>query len=211
MCRPIPRLHVLTSADQRTDDLRTVEMVLQAGAPAIQVRVKDRTDREHLDIVRAVASRCHDVGAVCIVNDRVDLALAAGADGVHLGLADLPVSAARTLAGDRLLIGGTARDATTARRLVEEGADYLGVGPVYTTRTKEGLPAPLGSAGLAAVAGAVDVPVVAISGITAGRVLEVLAAGAHGVAVAGAVVDAPQPGVATRELVAVLDEGEVTP
>lgn len=207
----IPRLHVLTSADQGADDLRVVDAVLHAGAPAIQVRVKGRTDRDHLRTIRAVAARCRAAGAMCIVNDRVDLALAAHADGVHLGLTDLPVDAARALAGDRLLIGGTARDGATARRLAGQGADYLGVGPTFPTRTKDGLPDPIGPAGVAAVVDAVDVPVIAISGITAARVPEVLAVGAHGVAVVGAVADAPDPDTATRELLALLDRHAVTP
>lgn len=209
MSAPLPRLHVLTSAHQRTDDMRTLDEVLRVGAPAIQIRVKGTTDREHLETIRAIVARCRDAGAMCIVNDRVDLALAADADAVHLGQTDLPVAVARGLAGERLLIGGTARDPATARRLVEEGADYLGVGPTYPTRTKRGLPDPLGTDGLAAVVAAVDVPVIAISGITAARVPEVMATGAHGIAVVGAVVDAPDPAAATRELLTML--GQASP
>lgn len=204
-----PRLHVLTRADQGVDDLRVVDAVLAAGAPAIQVRVKDATDQEHLAVARAIVARCRAARAMCIVNDRVDLALAAGADGVHLGLTDLPIAAARQLAGDRLLIGGTARDPATARRLVDEGADYLGVGPTYATVTKDGLPAPLGPEGVAAVAVAVAVPVIAIAGVTADRVQEVLATGAHGVAVVGAVVDALDPAAATRSFVEALGIAQV--
>ncbi|MEX0705269.1 MAG: thiamine phosphate synthase [Nitriliruptoraceae bacterium] len=204
-----PRLHVLTRADQGVDDLRVVDAVLAAGAPAIQVRVKDATDQEHLAVARTIVARCRAARAMCIVNDRVDLALAAGADGVHLGLTDLPIAAARELAGDRLLIGGTARDPATARRLVDEGADYLGVGPTYATSTKDGLPAPLGPEGVAAVAAAVAVPVIAIAGVTADRVQEVLATGAHGVAVVGAVVDALDPAAATRSFVEALGIAEV--
>lgn len=205
MRRPLPRLHVLTSAAQRADDLRTIDAVLEAGAPAVQIRVKDRTDRDHLEVARVIVARCRRYGALSIVNDRVDLALAAGADAVHLGLSDLPIAAARELAGDRLVIGGTARDPETARQLVAEGADYLGVGPTYATSTKEGLPDPIGLNTVAAIVSAVNVPIIAISGITAKRVPEVLATGAHGVAVVGAVVDAPDPGAATRELLELLD------
>lgn len=205
MRRPLPRLHVLTSAAQRADDLRTIDAVLEAGAPAVQIRVKDRTDRDHLEVARVIVARCRRYGALSIVNDRVDLALAAGADAVHLGLSDLPIAAARELAGDRLVIGGTARDPETARQLVAEGADYLGVGPTYATSTKEGLPDPIGLNTVAAIVSAVNVPIIAISGITAKRVPEVLATGAHGVAVVGAVVDAPDPGAATRELLELLE------
>lgn len=202
---PVPRLHVLTDADQQLDDLSVVEAALAGGAPAIQVRVKGRTDQEHLAIARAITARCHAVGAMCVVNDRVDVALAAGADAVHLGLTDLPIVDARALAGDRLLIGGTARDPQTAARLVADGADYLGVGPTFATRTKDGLPDPLGPAGVAAVAAAVEVPVIAIAGIDASRIPTVLATGVHGVAVVGAVTGAEDPAAAVRELLALLD------
>ncbi|MCC5947135.1 MAG: thiamine phosphate synthase [Nitriliruptoraceae bacterium] len=195
-----PRLHVLTPSDQGPDDLRLVDAALAAGAPAIQVRVKDATDRVHLEVVRAVVARCRAAGAWSIVNDRVDLALVAGADAVHLGAHDLPVADARALAGDRLRIGGTARDPAQARALVAAGADYLGVGPTFATRTKDGLPDPLGVAGVAAVVEAVEVPVVAIAGITLERLAEVLASGADGVAVVGAVTQASDPGQATRDL-----------
>ncbi len=204
--RTFPRLHVLTDADQQLDDLRVVDAALAGGAPAIQVRIKGRTDHEHLAIARAIVARCRAAGAMCVVNDRVDLALAAGADAVHLGLTDLPIADARTLAGDRLLIGGTARDPRTAARLVADGADYLGVGPTFTTHTKDGLPAPLGPGGVAAVVAAVDVPVIAIAGIDATRLPAVLATGAHGIAVVGAVTATDDPAAAVRELLAGLDD-----
>lgn len=204
----VPNLHVLTPAEQRADDLATITRILAAGVPAIQVRIKGRSDREHLAIAGAVTQRCHEAGARCIVNDRPDIALACGADGVHLGAEDLPVEVVRRLVGDALWIGGTARDPDTARRLVAAGADYLGVGPIHTTRTKGGLPDPLGLDRLAEVAAAVDVPVLAIAGITADRVPAVLRAGAAGVAVMGAVMHAPDPTAAARDL---LDRLEETP
>jgi thiamine-phosphate pyrophosphorylase len=201
---PIPRLHVLTDATVGLDDLSIVDAALAGGAPAIQVRVKERTTREHLAVVRAIVGRCREAGAISIVNDRVDIALAAGADGVHLGLDDLPIADARALAGDRLFIGGTARDPDTARALVAAGADYLGVGPTFSTRTKDGLPAPLGPDGVAAVVDAVEVPIIAIAGVDASRVPAVLATGAHGVAVTAAVTAADDPAAAVRELLGVL-------
>jgi thiamine-phosphate pyrophosphorylase len=137
----------------------------------------------------------------------VDVALAVGAAGTHLGAGDLPLAAARRVAGPGHLLGGTARDPGTGRRLVAEGADYLGVGPAYPTTTKTGLPDAIGPAGVQAVAGAVDVPVIAIGGVTAARVPELLAAGAAGVAVVGAVSGAADPAAATRALLAALGGG----
>lgn len=203
---PVPVLHVLTPAEQRADDLTTITAILAAGVPAIQVRIKGRSDHEHLTIAGAITQRCHEAGARCIVNDRPDIALACGADGVHLGSEDLPVEVVRSLVGDQLWIGGTARDPATARRLEAAGADYLGVGPIHATRTKDGLPDPLGLDRLAEVAAAVDVPVLAIAGITADRVPAVLRAGAAGVAVMGAVMQAPDPGAAARDLLDRLEE-----
>jgi thiamine-phosphate pyrophosphorylase len=212
------RLHVIVDAED------VAVAALAGGAPTIQVRLKAGTDRSRLALVERIVGRCADAGAQCIVNDRLDFALAAGATGVHVGADDLPVATVRRLAdasrvapaaaGLRpassgaatgpLLIGGTARDPATARRLVDEGASYLGVGPVFATSSKDGLPDPIGLGMLAAVVAAVDVPVIAIAGITAERVPAVLDTGAWGVAVIGAVAAAADPAAATAELVAAL-------
>lgn len=195
---PVGRLHVLT--DVRGDPRTVVGAALEAGAPVIQVRAVGLTDRALFDLAAAVVAACRRNRAQCIVNDRVDIALAAGADGVHLGADDLPVEVVRALAGNRLVIGATARTPSAARRLAAAGADYLGIGPVYPTTTKEGLPDPIGVDGLAAVTAATDLPVIAISGITADRIGAVIAAGAYGVAVVGAVSRASEPSAATRAL-----------
>lgn len=198
-------LHVLTDARGGREQLPVLDRVLAAGARVVQVRVKGATDRSLLGFSREVVALCAQHDATCIVNDRVDVALAAGAAGTHLGADDLPVPAARSVAGPQHLLGGTARDPATAVRLVDEGADYLGVGPAYRTGTKAGLPAPLGPAGVAAVAAAVPVPVVAIGGVTAERVPVLVAAGAAGVAVVSAVSGSSDPAAATRALLAALD------
>jgi thiamine-phosphate pyrophosphorylase len=191
----IGRLHVLVDSP----DLAAA--AIDGGAPVVQVRLKDGTDAERYALVEAIAERCRRAAVTCLVNDRADMAVATGADGVHLGADDLPVDAARRVVGPDAVVGGTARDPATARRLVAAGASYLGVGPTYRTATKGGLPGPLGPAGVEAVVRAVDVPVVAIAGITLDRVDEVLATGVWGVAVIGAVAGAATPSVATRELV----------
>lgn len=198
MTRRVGRLHVIV------DTLDLARAALDGGADVVQVRLKDGTDRERFGRLVPVARLCADRGALCVVNDRVDMAVAAGAGGVHVGDDDLPVEAVRAVAGPGVVVGATARDAAGAARLARAGADYLGVGPCYATATKVGLPAAIGPAGLAAVAAAVDVPVVAIAGVTAGRVPELLAAGAWGVAVVGAVAGAPDPRAATARLAAAL-------
>lgn len=202
-------LHVLTDARGGADQLRVVSAALGAGAHVVQVRVKGLPDRSVHDFAAQVVALCAEQGATCIVNDRVDIALAVRADGTHLGAEDLPMAAARSVAGRGHLLGGTARTPETAALLVEEGADYLGVGPAYPTATKTGLPDPLGPAGVGAVATAVDVPIVAIGGVTAAHVPELLAAGASGVAVVSAVSAAADPAAATRAFVTALGGGRI--
>jgi len=200
------RLHLLTDARDGRDALGVVGMAVGAGIGVVQVRRKGCTDLEFYEFALRVVEVCDAGGALCIVNDRVDVALAVGAAGTHLGAGDLPIEAARRVAGPGHLLGGTARDPQRAVELVAAGADYLGVGPAYPTGTKQGLPDPLGPEGVAAVARAVDVPVIAIAGVTAGRVPELLAAGAYGVAVVSAVSEAADPAAATRELLRALGD-----
>lgn len=200
------RLHVLTDTRDGRDALTVVAAALSAGAPVIQVRSKGGTDRDLHDLAERVVRLCDDAGALCLVDDRVDIALAVGAAGTHLGAHDLPLAAARRIAGPGHLLGGTARDATRARELVAQGASYLGVGPTAATSTKDGLPSPLGTAAVGAVAAAVDVPVIAIGGVTVGHVPDLLAAGVHGIAVVAAVSEAADPAAATRALLRALGE-----
>lgn len=196
------RLHLVTDTRPGRDALAVVTAALAAGAPVVQVRVEDdTTDREAYGFTRRVLDACRAHGAMCLVNDRLHLALAAGADGGHVGDDDLPVDAARRVLGPAAVVGSTCRDPESARAAVAAGADYLGVGPAYATTTKDGLPAALGPEGVGAVARAVpDTPVIAIGAVTADRVGALRHAGAYGVAVVGAVNAAADPGVATREL-----------
>ncbi|HET8617582.1 MAG TPA: thiamine phosphate synthase, partial [Acidimicrobiales bacterium] len=188
------RLHVLV------DSLIVAVAALEAGAPTLQVRLKTGTDGDRFRLALHIADRCRAAGATCLVNDRADLAVAVEADGVHVGADDLPVPAVRRVVGPDALVGGTARDPETALRLVAEGASYLGVGPTFATASKVGLPDPIGVDGVRAVVEAVDVPVIAIAGITVATVESVMATGAHGVAVIGAIVDSPDPHTATHDL-----------
>lgn len=194
------RLHVITDTRLGRDPLPVVAAALEAGAPVVQVRGKGHTDRALYELTCRVLDLSTRHEATCLVNDRVDIALAAGAGGVHLGEHDLPVAAARMVLGEDLLLGGTARDAATARALERNGASYLGVGPCYETSTKSGLPASLGPVRMGEVAAAVDLPVIAIGGVTAALVPELLDAGAWGVAVVGAISEADDPHAATEDL-----------
>jgi thiamine-phosphate pyrophosphorylase len=196
----IGRLHVLTDARAGRDALHTATLAIEAGAPVVQLRVKGVTDRALYELGTKLMAVCLAHGTTLLVNDRVDIALAIGAHGTHLGADDLSVAAARRVAGEDHIIGGTAREPVRAKELVAQGASYLGVGPAYGTSTKDGLPQPLGAPGVGAVASAVPVPVVAIGGVTASRVAELRAAGAYGVAVVSEISDSPDPAEATRRL-----------
>ncbi|MER7439677.1 thiamine phosphate synthase [Micromonospora avicenniae] len=201
------RLHLITDTRPGRDPLTVVRAALTAARAdlVVQVRVEDSaTDRETYDLARRVVALCAPYGATCLVNDRLHVALAVGAAGGHVGADDLPVAAARHVLGPAAVLGATAREPGTAAVAVTAGASYLGVGPCRPTRTKEGLPPPIGVAGVRAVAGAVDVPVIAIGGVTASAVPELRAAGAYGVAVVGALSGAADPARATTELIEAL-------
>ena len=269
MDRPFPRLHVVTDTRPGRDPLNVVNAAVSvarvracASELAVQVRVEDTvTDRQAYELTVATLALCRPAGVLCLVNDRLQVALAAGADGCHVGADDLPVAVARhvldafaegvvaaaragsgvaaaaaagsgvgapagsgvgTAAGSgvgasvgarvenpagagastpaanayrwRPVLGATSREPATARAAVADGATYLGVGPAYGTTSKEGLPAPIGPAGVGAVARAVPgVPVIAIGGVTVDAVASLVAAGAHGVAVVSALSAAADP------------------
>ena len=162
------------------------------------------TTRELVDEAAVVRSAIGERASL-VVNDRVDVAAAIGADAVHLGRNDLSPAVARRLLGSDVLIGATANDLQEARRIGCSGIDYLGAGPVFGTASKAN-PAPaLGLDGLRAIVEAVDVPVIAIGSIDAERVREVIATGVHGIAVLSAVVAANDPASAARRIREALD------
>lgn len=199
------RLHLITDTRFSRDPLTILPAALVAGVEVIQVRAKASGDRDVYAMTEHVVALCGEYGATCIVNDRLDVALAAGAAGTHLGDDDMPVEASRRLAGSDFIIGVTARNPAAAMAAVTAGASYLGVGPSFATSTKDGLPPPIGAEGVAAVCAAVSVPVIAIGGVRADRVPALIEAGAHGVAVVDAVYGAADPIAAVRELRAALD------
>ena len=182
--------------------LDVVAAALAAGAPAVQARAKGASARELHELAEALLPLARARGALLFVNDRLDVALAVGADGVHLGDEDLPVSAAREAASHPFLIGASADDPDVARRLVRDGADYIGCGAVWATSTKPDAGDVIGLDGLERVAVAVDVPVIGIGGVTASRSAEVAGTRAAGVAVVGAVMAAPEVGAAVEALLA---------
>ncbi|MCL6613364.1 MAG: thiamine phosphate synthase [Firmicutes bacterium] len=179
--------------------VEVVRQALEGGARIVQLREKTLPTREMVELAAALKELARDYGARFIINDRVDVALAVDADGVHLGQEDMPARVARRLIGPHKILGVSVASVEEALRAREEGADYLGAGAVFPTATK-GEASVIGLAGLRAICTAVDLPVVAIGGIDREKVAEVIAAGAAGIAVVSAVMAAPDPAAAAREI-----------
>ncbi|MDT8342002.1 MAG: thiamine phosphate synthase [Longimicrobiales bacterium] len=184
------------------DPLRVVEDALRAGCRAVQLRAKDAAPAEILRQAHRLRALTRAHGALLFINDRVDVALAAEADGVHLGPADLPVDAVRRWVGARLRIGFSTDEPHIARAAERAGADYLGCGAVFGTRTKDVGGEEIGPDRLDAVARAVAIPVIGIGGITPENADRVAGTRAAGAAVVGSVMAATDPGAATRALLA---------
>lgn len=183
------------------DDEALARALLASGARVLQVRIKPERPATAGQLVRAgrMARRvCSELGAALVINDRIDVALAVGAEGVHLGQTDLPLAAARAIAR-HLWIGISTHDLAQVRAARDGGADYLGYGPVFATATKKNPDAVQGVAALrAAVAEAGGIPVVAIGGITPARATEVYASGAAAICAIGAVTGAADVTAAGR-------------
>jgi len=188
------RLRLIVVTDRHAAAPRSVVEVVQAalaaGAPAIQLRDKEASARELLEGGRALLPLAREAGALFFVNDRVDVALALGADGVHVGPADLPVGALRSAVPHDFLIGTSTDDPESAVALEADGADYIGCGTVYPTATKPDAGYVIGLEGLDRVARAVSAPVVGIGGITPERASAVARTAASGIAVVSAVMGA---------------------
>lgn len=181
----------------------TVEVVraaIRGGVSCVQLREKGCSTREFMDEARLLKALLAGTGVPLFINDRLDVALAVGADGVHLGQNDLPIADARRLVGNRMIIGISAESVADAVRAEAEGADYIGASPVFTTPTKTDTAPPLGLDGLRAIRRAVQLPLVAIGGINADNAAQVLRAGADGLAVVSAIVSAPCPRTAAAGL-----------
>lgn len=181
----------------------TVEVVREAiagGVTCVQLREKICGSREFLDQARALRNLLRGTGVPLVINDRVDIALAVGADGVHLGQHDMPIADARRLGPASWIIGVSAESVEDAIRAEAEGADYIGVSPVFSTSTKTDTAPALGLEGLRQIRVAVKSPLVAIGGIQLANAVAVLRAGADGLAVVSAIVSADSPHAAARAL-----------
>lgn len=198
------RLCLVTDRSLRPDLVQAVAACVDAGLPAVQLREKDLGAPELVALARRVRAVTRD--RMLVVNDRVDVALAVGADAVQRTGVSLTIADMRAVAGRRVRIGASVHSRTEALDAEAAGADWIVFGPVYDTPSKRKFGAPQGLAALEDVARAVRLPVVAIGGVTASRVPELMSAGAAGVAVISGILAAPSPADATREFLEAIDK-----
>ena len=197
----IPQLHVITdTSGGKYSHEELARFALEGGADVIQLRDKTLPSRELVRIARNIRALTLEYSASFIVNDRVDIAIASGADGVHLGQDDLPIAEVCKLMDDRFVIGVSCGSVEEATEAEQSGANYIGFGHMYPTSSKTKLTPQRTLAELTEIVNAVKIPVIAIGGITIDRIGELLEAGAAGIAVIGAVCNSSDPKTATHTL-----------
>ena len=182
-----------------------VEDALKGGVTCVQLREKTLDEADFLKEAREIRQLCKRYGVPFLINDNLEVAIACGADGVHVGQDDLPVTEVRRRVGDGMIVGVSAHNVEEAKRAVAGGADYLGAGAVFGTTTKSNV-TPLSHATLREICEAVEIPVVAIGGITKDNVLQLHGAGVRGVAVVSAIFAAQDIQAACRELRALSEQ-----
>ncbi len=200
------RLCLVTDGSRPYDDLiHRVERLVEAGVRWVQFREPQRPTHESFELCCAMNHRLVQTGGSLSVNDRVDVALASEAEGVHLGWRSMPIPAVRTLLGRARRIGFSAHSLEEARKAFDDGADYVFFGPVYETESKRGILQPTGLDALRRVVERAGGPVVAIGGIDAGRVADVLSTGVAGIAVISCLMGARDLEAAARDLLAAIE------
>ncbi|MEJ7559765.1 MAG: thiamine phosphate synthase [Pedobacter sp.] len=189
--KSIDKVHYISQQASDGSHLTAIQQALDAGCQWIQLRVKDQTEEKVLAYAIAAKTLCEAYSAKLIVNDYPEIALKAQVDGLHLGLDDMPISLARQIVGAEMIIGGTANTFDQVQQRVNEGADYVGLGPFRFTKTKEKLSPLLGLRGYQEILkqmkrANLDIPVIAIGGILPEDIKWLIDAGVHGVAVSAA-------------------------
>ena len=199
-------LYLITDR-QQTRGLRLVDVVeeaLKGGVRGVQLREKDLSGRELYELAYDLRKLTAKYAARLIINDRVDVALAVEADGVHLGLNSLPIHRARKIIGDGMLIGFSCHNQINAIMAQENGADFITFGPVYYTPSKASYGEPVGVDKLETVSHLLDIPVLALGGIKQENINEVLATGASGIALVSAIIASENPRSETASMVSML-------
>jgi thiamine-phosphate pyrophosphorylase len=188
---PISPIHCLTWDCSPLSHLEQVEQLLDAGANWIQLRQKKGTDAEKLQIAKKAVNLAQKYNATLIINDSPQIALESGANGVHLGLSDMPVEEARKLLGKNAIIGGTANTQVQVLQRLRENCNYIGLGPWKATQTKENLSEVLGEDGVKKISSLnLKIPIIVIGGIVPADVSKIMSLGVHGIAVSSGIVGA---------------------
>lgn len=191
---------IISPSTSNRSFLEIAQGAINGGATLLQLREKGNSAREVVEMGKRLRELTRAAGIPFIINDRVDIAVAVEADGVHLGQDDLPLKVARRILGERAIIGASAGNVEEALRAQEGGADYLGVGSIFPTPSKSDAGEPIGCSGLREIKAQIDLPIIAVGGITLESVEEVLEAGASGIAVISAVAKSSDVTKATAEL-----------
>ena len=191
-------LQFISHYTDRYDYLDSIRLALEGGCRWVQLRIKDATDDQVRPIAIRARQMCKTAGATFIIDDRVELVRELKADGVHLGKNDMPIAEARKVLGEEFIIGGTANTFDDVRDHYEAGANYIGCGPFRFTTTKKKLSPTLGLDGYSTItsqmkAAHIDIPIVAIGGITAADIPQIMETGVTGIALSGAVLHAADP------------------
>ena len=190
--------------------LEIIKAAVCGGTTIVQLREKDCSTRDFIEQALTVKKFLKARGVPLLINDRVDVAQAIAADGVHLGQTDMPLEIAKKILGDSMIIGISAESLEDAIEAERGGADYLGISPIYATPTKTDTASPLGLKGLREIRNAVKLPLVGIGGLNKDNAAEVIRHGADGVAVVSAIVAADDPAAAAEELKQVIKEAGQT-
>lgn len=199
-------LQFITHYTEKYTYLDSVKIALDGGCKWVQLRIKDATDADVLPIAVEAQKLCRDAEATFIIDDRVELVKELGADGVHLGLGDMPIAEARKILGDDFIIGGTANTFENVKAHYDASANYVGCGPFRFTTTKKKLSPVLGLEGYRSIVSkmkeqGIDIPIVAIGGITAADIASIMQTGVTGIALSGTVLRADDPVAEMRSVI----------
>ncbi|HAL82394.1 MAG TPA: thiamine phosphate synthase [Mucilaginibacter sp.] len=209
----IDKLHYISQQPEEGSHLTAIQQALEAGCKWIQLRVKNQPAAVILEYAIEANRLCNQRGAKLIVNDHPEIALKAGAYGVHLGLDDMPVSRARDIVGNEMIIGGTANTIQHIEQRIADGADYIGLGPYRFTTTKQKLSPILGWEGINTIMSklTVPIPIIAIGGILPEDISNIMETGVYGVALSGAITYAANKAKVVRQMYHQLNAPSLNP
>ena len=200
-------LYLVTDKINKTDDefLKIIEEAIKGGTTVVQIREKEGETLDFYNLALKVKEITSKYNVPLIVNDRIDVALAIKSEGVHIGQTDMPADVARSLIGDEMILGVSASTVEEARKAEKDGADYIGTGAVFPTATKDDAPS-ITKDDLKEVTGSINIPTVAIGGITLENANELAGTGIAGISVVSAIMNSKDPKIASENLLKIYNE-----